>query len=353
MAHPTRTGDLVVFSYPPYQFDAATPGTLVALVALLRPARLRAGRPGPRRQHQHAGDVPRRRRGHRQGRGHARASIDLAPTLAFLLGIPEPQHSQGRVLLDDRRRAAAATSRSRSSASTTSTASSTRRRMVYRRAQRARSAAAAYLATLFDEELASLPGPGLLLAGGDNVGASPPNSALLEDMPAIDVENAWGLDATSLRQPRVRLRGRAAPGATRRAPTSRSSRRTSSRPRPARPPAWVNAVGRVHRQRHQGRRHRRRARERRPSSCPPAPPPGSRSSPEAPADQGRVRAPPQAGRQGPGRRDPRGHRTTARNTVGNAAGAAVGRPDRRRSPRPSRTRRRRDHRRATPTGSRT
>ena len=30
MAHPTRTGDLVVFSYPPYQFDAATPGTLVA-----------------------------------------------------------------------------------------------------------------------------------------------------------------------------------------------------------------------------------------------------------------------------------------------------------------------------------
>src|SRR6185503_20885664 len=26
---------------------------------------------------------------------------------------------------------------------------------------------------------------------------SPPNSALLEDRPAIDVENAWGLDATS------------------------------------------------------------------------------------------------------------------------------------------------------------
>ena len=31
MAHPTRTGDLVVFSYPPYQFDAAAPGTLVSL----------------------------------------------------------------------------------------------------------------------------------------------------------------------------------------------------------------------------------------------------------------------------------------------------------------------------------
>ena len=31
MAHPTRTGDVVAFSYPPYQFDAATPGTLVSL----------------------------------------------------------------------------------------------------------------------------------------------------------------------------------------------------------------------------------------------------------------------------------------------------------------------------------
>jgi 2',3'-cyclic-nucleotide 2'-phosphodiesterase (5'-nucleotidase family) len=56
---------------------------------------------------------------------------------------------------------------------------------------------AAFLATMFDEDLASLPGPGLILAAGDNVGASPPNSGLLEDKPAIDVENAWGLDATS------------------------------------------------------------------------------------------------------------------------------------------------------------
>ena len=30
MAHPTRTGDVVAFSFPPYQFDAATPGTLIA-----------------------------------------------------------------------------------------------------------------------------------------------------------------------------------------------------------------------------------------------------------------------------------------------------------------------------------
>ena len=51
---------------------------------------------------------------------------------------------------------------------------------------------------MFDEELDAAARPGLLLASGDNVGASPANSGLLEDMPAIDVENAWGLDATSL-----------------------------------------------------------------------------------------------------------------------------------------------------------
>ena len=52
--------------------------------------------------------------------GSARAqvtarTIDLAPTLAFLLGIPEPQHSQGKVLLDVVKRRDKRTSRSRSS----------------------------------------------------------------------------------------------------------------------------------------------------------------------------------------------------------------------------------------------
>jgi len=50
---------------------------------------------------------------------------------------------------------------------------------------------------MFDEERAKLPGDTLLLSGGDNVGASPPESSLLEDMPTIDVLNAWKLDATA------------------------------------------------------------------------------------------------------------------------------------------------------------
>ena len=54
------------------------------------------------------------------------------------------------------------------------------------------------MATPFDEEAAQISDePRFCFASGDNVGASPANSGLLEDMPAIDVENAWGLDATA------------------------------------------------------------------------------------------------------------------------------------------------------------
>jgi 2',3'-cyclic-nucleotide 2'-phosphodiesterase (5'-nucleotidase family) len=55
----------------------------------------------------------------------------------------------------------------------------------------------AYLATLFDEEAAQFSSPSFLFASGDNVGASPANSGLLQDIPATDMEKAWGLDATS------------------------------------------------------------------------------------------------------------------------------------------------------------
>ena len=134
------------------------------------------------------------------GVGIARAtvtarSIDLAPTLAYLLGVPQPQYSQGRVLLG------AVTGGS--SVKPISIVGLTdfhgqldSSTLAYDGINQA-VGGGAYLATMFDQEFAGLPGPGLLLAAGDNVGASPPNSLLLEDMPAIDVENAWGLDATA------------------------------------------------------------------------------------------------------------------------------------------------------------
>jgi 2',3'-cyclic-nucleotide 2'-phosphodiesterase (5'-nucleotidase family) len=195
MSHPTRTGDLVVFSTPPYQWDAATPGTLVALSAFFG-------------QHGYVPDVQDLKSntnmratflagGEAIDRGVVRdvRSIDLAPTAAFMLGIPAPQHSQGvvrRDLIDDGDDYKAVPIVGLNDFHGQLDPSST---TIDGRTVGA--GGAAQLATLFDEEAAVLPGRTLLLAAGDNVGASPPNSALNDDKPAIDVENAWGLDATS------------------------------------------------------------------------------------------------------------------------------------------------------------
>lgn len=196
MAHPTRTGDLVVFSYPPYQFDAATPGTLVSLSHFFG-------------QHGYVPDVQNldanvNMRAAFFADGHAIRSrvvlsglrtIDLAPTIAYVLGVPVPQHSQGVVRLDMLRGG-----RGRSLVPIIGLndfhgqLEPTNLRIDD---QNVSVGGAAYLATMFDEEAAQFPGGALLFAAGDNVGASPANSGLLEDRPAIDVENAWGLDATS------------------------------------------------------------------------------------------------------------------------------------------------------------
>ena len=195
MAHPTRTGDLVVFSAPPYQYDAETPGTLIA------PSHFFG-------QHGYVPDVQDLAAninmratflaggtGVDKGQVTAR-SIDLAPTLAFMLGIPEPQHSQGKVLLD-------VVKGGKSYKPLTIVGLNDFHgqldptTLVGDNGISSNVGGAAFLATMFEEEFAGLPGPGLLLAAGDNVGASPPNSGLLQDRPAIDVENLWGLDATS------------------------------------------------------------------------------------------------------------------------------------------------------------
>jgi 2',3'-cyclic-nucleotide 2'-phosphodiesterase (5'-nucleotidase family) len=195
MAHPTRTGDLVVFSSPPYQFDAATPGTLVARSAFF-------GQHGYVPDVQNlAANINMRATFLAGGSGIAKGqvtarTIDLAPTLAFLLGIPEPQQSQGRVLLEVLK--GAPSYKPISIVGLTDFHGQLDQTTYTIDGRNTTVGGAAQLATLFDEEFAQLPAPGLLLASGDNVGASPANSGLLQDVPAIDVENAWGLDATSL-----------------------------------------------------------------------------------------------------------------------------------------------------------
>jgi 2',3'-cyclic-nucleotide 2'-phosphodiesterase (5'-nucleotidase family)/predicted AlkP superfamily phosphohydrolase/phosphomutase len=195
MAHPTRTGDVVAFSYPPYQFDAATPGTLIALSAFFG-------------QHGYVPDVQileanvNLRAGFfaygeniANNRYVTARTIDLAPTIAFLLGIPVPQASQGRVLSElfkggESLKAFSFISHTDYHGQLEPTTFSIDGRNVL-------VGGAAYLATLFDEEMAALPWPAFVVSAGDIVGATPANSGLLLDMPAIEVANALGTVAAA------------------------------------------------------------------------------------------------------------------------------------------------------------
>ena len=237
MAHPTRTGDLVVFSAPPYQFDAATPGTLIARSAFFG-------------QHGYVPDVQDLASntnmratflagGEAIDRGAVEdvRSIDLAPTAAFLLDIPVPQHSQGQVLLDLLRRRRRLHAGQRSSGSTTSTASSTRTTTIVvdasRRGHALRSAAPGSWRTMFDEEAARPPRPDAAAGRRRQRRRLAAELGAARGHPGDRRRERVGPGRHQLRQPRVRLRHRAAPPAPGRGPTSRSCRPTSSR----RPPA--------------------------------------------------------------------------------------------------------------------
>ena len=110
LAQPDRSGDVVVVTRPPYQFDAATPGQRIAfsqffgqhgylpnLVNLARNVNMHgtfvASGPGVRG-------------GGGRGRGgggrvvHGVRAIDVAPTIAFLMDIDGPAQATG-VVLDD------------------------------------------------------------------------------------------------------------------------------------------------------------------------------------------------------------------------------------------------------------
>jgi 2',3'-cyclic-nucleotide 2'-phosphodiesterase (5'-nucleotidase family) len=196
MAHPTRTGDLVVFAYPPYQFDAATPGTLVAKSAFF-------GQHGYVPDVQDLADNINMRATFIAGGGKVQGgvlangirTIDIAPTIAYILGIPEPQQSQGVVRLD---LVKGGTDRTLVPVIGLTDFHGQLEQTTYALdGKNVTVGGSPQLATMFDEEAAQLPAGSFLFASGDNVGASPANSGLLQDKPAIDVENAWGLDATS------------------------------------------------------------------------------------------------------------------------------------------------------------
>jgi len=99
MSHPDRTGDVIVFVNLPYQFDFAEGGTPLRDTTVWWAAhghlpRSAAGRANANLNAAFYIAGP----GIQPGRPTRVRTIDVAPTLAYLLGLPAPAQSQGRVL---------------------------------------------------------------------------------------------------------------------------------------------------------------------------------------------------------------------------------------------------------------
>lgn len=203
--HPSRSGDVVVTLNPPYQFDAATPGAVIApsqffgqhgfmpgLVDIEHDINLRAtfiaGGPGFATGVT-AADVQ---------------AIDIAPTLSFLLGMPGPQNARGQIRYD-----ALAGGESLTevmildisdfhgqiiplSAATDSFDDE------FSAAPSFGVGGAAYLKPWFDAYRTAAPGLALTITGGDDIGATPPISAFFEDLPTVELLNAMGFSAGGL-----------------------------------------------------------------------------------------------------------------------------------------------------------
>jgi 2',3'-cyclic-nucleotide 2'-phosphodiesterase (5'-nucleotidase family)/predicted AlkP superfamily phosphohydrolase/phosphomutase len=197
--HPNRSGDVVVVLRPPYQFDAATPGQRVAfsqffgqhgylpeLVDLAHNINMHAtfvaAGPGIRKQATPATGI---------------RAIDMAPTLAFLLGIDGPQNARGKILISlttkpslkvfsildisDYHGQLVPLSETSDAFGPTFTIGG-----------------AAFLKPWFDSYRAEAQNGSITVAAGDSIGATPPISNFFGDKPTIELMNAMGFNADGL-----------------------------------------------------------------------------------------------------------------------------------------------------------
>jgi len=203
--HPSRSGDVVVVSRPPYQFDAGTPGQRIAfsqffgqhgylpdLVDLAHDVNMHAtfvaAGPGVR---------------HRSPLTGVRA-IDLAPTLAALMGIPGPQNARGRILYDLMPRPGQLkevtfldisdyhgqlTPLAEAADNLSGTGTSNPVFPI---------GGAAFLAKWFDVYRGEARNGSVTVAAGDSVGATPPISSFFGDTPTIELMNSMGFDFDGL-----------------------------------------------------------------------------------------------------------------------------------------------------------
>ena len=203
--HPNRSGDVVVVFRPPYQTDAQTPGQLVApsqffgqhgylpdLVNIARNVNMHAtfiaAGPDIRRQSPVAG---------------VRA-IDVAPTLAYVMGIPGPQNARGKILrqlfpspgqlkeitildISDYHGQLVPLSEAADTLAGGGAANPT-----------FGIGGAAFLKPWFDSYRGEAPGGSITVAAGDSIGATPPISSFFDDKPTIELMNMMGFSADGL-----------------------------------------------------------------------------------------------------------------------------------------------------------
>jgi 2',3'-cyclic-nucleotide 2'-phosphodiesterase (5'-nucleotidase family) len=199
--HPNRSGDLAVILRPPYQSDAGTNNVAIALshffgqhgyepnlVNLPNNVNMHAtfvlAGPGVKKN---AIPVPGLR------------AIDVAPTIAYLMGIPGPQNARGAILMKQ-----------------TTTPSfkqiaildiSDYHGQLIPLAETADTlgptfsiGGAAFLKPWFDwyRSPAEAPNGVITIAAGDSIGATPPISAFFGDRPTIELMNAMGFSADGI-----------------------------------------------------------------------------------------------------------------------------------------------------------
>jgi 2',3'-cyclic-nucleotide 2'-phosphodiesterase (5'-nucleotidase family)/predicted AlkP superfamily phosphohydrolase/phosphomutase len=204
--HPSRSGDVVVITRPPYQFDAATPGQTIAfsqffgqhgylpnLVDLKHNINMHgtfvAAGPGVQKLSYPLYGV---------------RAIDLAPTLAFLMGIPGPQNARGEILYS------LTTNSSRYKEITILDISDYHGQLIplSETADNVAGAGAsnptfaiggaAFLDQWFHAYEADAQPPLIIIAAGDSVGATPPISSFFGDIPTIEVMNEMGFTVDGL-----------------------------------------------------------------------------------------------------------------------------------------------------------
>ncbi|MDQ3780054.1 MAG: alkaline phosphatase family protein, partial [Chloroflexota bacterium] len=204
--HPSRSGDLVVVLRPPYQFDAATPGEVIAQSQFFGQHGYLPNLVAPEANiNLHGAFVA-------AGAGIADSdqplpgvrAIDLAPTIAYLMDIPGPLQARGRILYD------ALATGDQLKEITILDVSDFHGQIVPLTAPSdefddeesfspsSGVGGAAFLKPWFDAYRAEATNGAILVTAGDAVGATPPISSYFGDLPAIEMMNAMGFNADAL-----------------------------------------------------------------------------------------------------------------------------------------------------------